>query len=121
MVQAARGVAASRFLIPSAVYFSNGIECEDFRRLKLDQLPARQALLTSQSGSDRVAARQRCLLRNRQAEAGTTTFLSAADVSKEGVFVGNDLRGAKPTFGAGRYNFVMSCNYLAAKAVTARK
>ncbi|MGC2196467.1 MAG: glycosyl hydrolase family 28-related protein [Terriglobales bacterium] len=93
-------------------YFSNGIECEDFRHLDLDQFEGRQASVASSVPAIVLRRGQDVFVRNSKAAPGTSTFLSTSNVKEQGVFVGNDLRGAKRVFHAGQNRFLMSGNYL---------
>lgn len=97
-------------------YFSNGIECEDFRHLDLDHFEGRQASRASPAPAILLRRGQDVSVRNSKADAGTATFLSASEVSEEGLFAGNDLRAAKRVFDRGQYHFAMSGNDFPAKA-----
>ncbi len=97
-------------------YFSNAIECEDFRHLELDEFEGRQASLTSPVPTIVLRRGQDVSIRNSRADSGTSTFLSATEVSDEGLFVGNDLRAAQRTFETGNESFVMSGNHLPGNA-----
>ncbi len=96
-------------------YLSNGIECEDFRHLDLDHFEGRQAAIASPTPAIILRRGQDVSVRNSKAAPGTSTFLSASEVKDEGMFVGNDLRGARRVFGAGPNRFLMYGNYLPAK------
>ena len=96
-------------------YFSNGIECEDFHQLNLDQLEGRQAQVPSQVPAILLRRGRDVNLRNCKAPTGTATFLSSTEVEDEGLFVGNDLRAARQVLNPGRHTFLMSGNSLPAK------
>ncbi len=99
-------------------YFSNAIECEDFRHLDLDHFEGRQALVMSQAPAVSLRRGQDVSVRNSKADAGTSTFLSLSSVSEQGIFTGNDLRGAQRVF-TGDSKFQMSGNILPAKSTQA--
>ncbi len=82
-------------------YFSNAIECEDFKRLNVDGFYGRQAPHTSAKESISLRRGQDVSIRNSKAAAGTSIFLSATDLIGEGLFSGNDLRGARQAFASG--------------------
>lgn len=96
-------------------YFSNGIECEDFSHLDLDKFEGRQAAISSQAPAIVLRRGQDVSVRNSKADAETSIFISMSDVSEQGVFNGNDLRGAQRVF-AGDNTFQMSGNDLPAKS-----
>ncbi len=79
-------------------YFSNAIECEDFKRLNVDGFYGRQAPHTNAKESIALRRGQDLTIRNSKAAAGTLIFLSVTDVTGEGLFSGNDLRGAREAF-----------------------
>ena len=65
-------------------YFSNGIECEDFRHLDLDHFEGWQASPASPAPAILLRRGKDVSVRNSKADAGTATFLSASEVSEEG-------------------------------------
>ena len=81
-------------------YFSNAIECEDFKRLTVDGFYGRQAPHTTAKESIALRRGQDVTIRNSKAAAGTSVFLSGTDLTGEGLFSGNDLRGAQQAFAA---------------------
>jgi hypothetical protein len=99
-------------------YFSNAIECEDFRHLDLDGFEGRQATAASEAPAIVLRRGENVSVRNSKAGPGTSTFLSSSDIKEPGLFVGNDLRNAKRVFDAGQPGFVMSANDVPGKPPT---
>ena len=102
-------------------YFSNAIECEDFRHLDLDRFEGRQAATPSEAPAILLRRGQHVSVRNSKADAGTSTFVSAYDIQDAGMLVANDLRNAKRVFDPGQPGFFMSGNNLPGKAPAAAK
>jgi hypothetical protein len=97
-------------------YFSDGIECEDFRNLSIDRFEGRAA----RGGDAGVATIS--LLRGRgvsivnsTALPGTETFLRAEQVTGGGLFALNDLREAKRVFSKHSGGFTLTGNLLPPK------
>jgi hypothetical protein len=80
-------------------YFSNAIECEDFKRINVDGFYGRQAPHTTAKEAIALRRGQDVTIRNSKAAAGTSIFLSGADLTGQGLFSGNDLREAKQAVG----------------------
>ena len=99
-------------------YFSNAIECEDFRHLDLDGFEGRQATAASEAPAIVLRRGESVSVRNSKAAPGTSTFLSSSDIKEPGLFVGNDLRNAKRVFDAGQPGFMMSANDVPGKPPT---
>jgi len=90
-------------------YFSNAVECEDFRGLNVDAFAGRQAV------ADAVIVLRRgdgVSIRNSTATPGASTFLSTSEVTGEGLFFGNDLANAKGTFQPATSAFTLFGNLL---------
>jgi hypothetical protein len=81
-------------------YFSNAIECEDFKHLVVEGFDGRQAPHTTAKESIALRRGQDVTIRNSKAAAGTDIFLSGTYLTGEGLFSGNDLRGANQAFAA---------------------
>ena len=93
-------------------YYSNGIECEDFRNLDIDGFSGRQAAVGS---PDAVIALRRgsgVSIRNSTATTGASTFGSASAVTGEVLFLGNDLRSARQAFEPAKSEFTLYGNLL---------
>lgn len=95
-------------------YFSNAIECEDFKRLNVDGFYGRQAPHAAAKESISLRRGQDVTIRNSKAAAGTSIFLSGADLTGEGLFLGNDLRGARQAF-ADKNEFTLFGNLMPEK------
>jgi len=95
-------------------YFSQAIECEDFKRLNVDGFYGRQAPHTSAKESIALRRGQDVSIRNSKAAAGTSIFFSGADLTGEGLFSGNDLREARQAF-ASTNEFTLFGNLLPEK------
>lgn len=95
-------------------YFSNAIECEDFKRLNVDGFYGRQAPHAAAKESISLRRGQDVTIRNSKAAAGTSIFLSGADLTGEGLFSGNDLRGARQAF-ADKNEFTLFGNLMPEK------
>jgi hypothetical protein len=76
-------------------YFSNGMECENFRDLDIDGFSGRQARASSQEAVIDLKDGQGVAIRNSTATEGTGTFLSLSGVTQERLFVNNDLGAAQ--------------------------
>jgi hypothetical protein len=100
-------------------YFSNGIECEDFRDLSLDGFEGRQASVSSKAPVIVLRRGQGVSIRASKADQGTYTFLSASAVSGEGLFAENDMRAAKRVFENGNSGFALVGNLMPAKDTAA--
>lgn len=96
-------------------YFSNGIECEDFRDLSLDGFKGRQASVSSKAPVIVLRRGQGVSIRATKADQGTDTFLSTSAVSGEGLFAENDMRAAKRVFENGKSGFMLFGNLMPAK------
>jgi hypothetical protein len=96
-------------------YFSNGIECEDFRHLELDGFEGRQASMSLPAPAIALRRGQDVTIRASKADPGTSTFLSVSDVSGEGLFASNDMRSAKRVFEGGKSGFALFGNLMPAK------
>ena len=93
-------------------YFSNAIECEDFKNLEIEAFAGRQA---SASSADPVIALRRgqgVSIRGCRAEEGSSTFVSLSDVEKQGFFANNDLRNSQRPFASKKVGFLMVDNLL---------
>jgi Pectate lyase superfamily protein len=95
-------------------YFSNAIECEDFKRLTVEGFYGRQAPHTAAKESIVLRRGQDVTIRNSKAAAGTSIFLSGAGITGEGLFSGNDLRGASQAF-ADKNEFALFGNLMPEK------
>jgi hypothetical protein len=96
-------------------YFSNAIECEDFKRLDVDGFYGRQAAHATAKESILLRRGQDVTIRNSKAATGTLTFLSGTELTREGLFSGNDLRGAKQAFAGSENGFTMFGNLMPEK------
>src|SRR5208283_1461147 len=76
-------------------YFSNGMECENFRDLEIDGFSGRQARASSQDAVIVLKDGQGVTIRNSRAAEGAGTFVSLSRVRQERLFVNNDLGAAK--------------------------
>jgi len=93
-------------------YFSNAIECEDFRDLSLTRFegrPAREAATLAAIVLRRGAG---VSITNSVALPGTEIFLEANGVSGEGIFALNDLREAKQAFAGTSQGFSLTGNLM---------
>jgi hypothetical protein len=93
-------------------YFSNGLQCEDFKNLEINKFEGRQAFRTSKDAAIVLRHGEGVSVRNSRADQGTAVFLSAVRVQGEGLFVNNDLREAQRVFVGGKSRFRLSGNYL---------
>jgi hypothetical protein len=96
-------------------YFSNAIECEDFKRLDVDGFYGRQATHTTAQESIVLRRGQDVTIRNSKAAIGTLTFLTGTGLTGEGLFSGNDLRGAKQAFAGSQSGFTLFGNFMPEK------
>jgi hypothetical protein len=79
-------------------YFSDGIHCEHFADLNIDGFQGGPAPNHGSSAAISLQHGHAVSIRNCQAEPGTATFLSLADVQDQRLFVDNDLLdAARPT------------------------
>lgn len=99
--------------VPS--YFSNAIECEDFRRLDVDAFYGRQATHTAAKESILLRRGQDVTIRNSKAATGTLTFLSATELAGDGLFSGNDLHAAKQALAGPESGFTLFGNLMPGK------
>lgn len=93
-------------------YFSNGIECENFRDLDIDGFSGRQARASSQDAVIVLKRGQGVTIRNSTATEGTVTFLSLSGVRQERLFVNNDLGAAKRAMRPTKSGFKIHGNIL---------
>jgi Pectate lyase superfamily protein/Right handed beta helix region len=79
-------------------YFSDAIEGEDLRNLRLERFAGSEA--KEKSGRAAIVLRRSkgVSLSDSRALPGTSVFMRLEDVSGEGLFIGNDLRQAKRAF-----------------------
>ena len=96
-------------------YFSNGIECEDFRELSIARFEGRAAKGDASLASVFLLGGQGVSIVNSRALPGTGTFLKAEDVTGEGLFGLNDLREAKRAFPKNSGGFTLTGNLLPPK------
>ena len=94
-------------------YFTNGILCEDFEGIDIDDFSGRQA---PESSSAVIALRRGggISVRNSSALAGASTFLSVSEVSGKGLFVDNDIAAAARAFDPNEAGFTLWGNRLPA-------
>ena len=101
-------------------YFSNGIGCEDFRDLSIQDF--RGSHSPEYKGAAIDVARGRGLsIRDSVASDGTQIFLRAKDLSDPRFFLNNDLAGALQTFAPNRPAFVFAGNRTRTTAVTRQR
>lgn len=93
-------------------YFSNGIECENFRDLDIDGFSGRQARASSQDAVIVLKRGPGVTIRNSTATEGTVTFLSLSGVRQERLFVNNDLGAAKRAMRPTKSGFKIHGNIL---------
>jgi parallel beta-helix repeat protein len=93
-------------------YFSNGVQCEDFKNLEIDGFEGRQALRSSKDPAIVLRHGEGVSVRDSKADPGTAVFLSTVGVQDEGLFVNNDLRQARRVFFGVKNGFHSSGNYL---------
>lgn len=93
-------------------YFSDGIECEDFRDISIDRFEGRSA--KSDAGIATISLRRGrgVSIVNSRALPGTGTFLRTEEVSGQGLFALNDLREAKRAFFKDPGGFTLTGNLL---------
>jgi hypothetical protein len=96
-------------------YFSNAIECEDFRDLSIDRLQGRAARPDNNLATVSLLRGKGVLIVNSRALPGTGTFLRSEDVTDEGLFAINDLREAKRAFFKDAGGFTLIGNLLPPK------
>ena len=96
-------------------YYSNAIECEDFKRLDLDGFYGRQAAHTTAKEAIVLRRGQGVTIRNSKAATGTLIFLSGTELTGEGLFSGNDLRGAREAFAGAKSGFTLFGNLMPEK------
>jgi hypothetical protein len=93
-------------------YFSNGMECENFRDLEIDGFSGRQARASSPDALIALKQGQGVSIRNSTATEGTGTFLALSGVRQERLFVNNDLGAAKRAMLPANLDFKFSGNLL---------
>jgi Pectate lyase superfamily protein len=96
-------------------YFSNGIECEDFRDLSIDRFEGRAVTGDAAFASVSLLRGKGVSIVNSKALAGTGTFLRTSEISGEGLFALNDLRSAKRAFSKDAGGFVVFGNLMPPK------
>lgn len=96
-------------------YFSDGIECEDFRDLTIDRLEARAARAEANLATVSLLRGRSVSITNSKALPGTGTFLRTEEVSGEGLFALNDLREAKRAFSKDSGGFALNGNLMPPK------
>jgi Pectate lyase superfamily protein len=96
-------------------YFSNAIECEDFRDLSIDRLQGRAARPDNNLATVSLLRGKGVSIVNSRALPGTGTFLRSEDVTDEGLFAINDLREAKRAFFKDAGGFTLIGNLLPPK------
>ncbi len=80
-------------------YFSNAVECEDFRDLEIDGFSGRQAAAGSRETPVIMLRRGDGIsIRNSTALSGSAAFVSVSETTGEGLFAGNDVRNASRVF-----------------------
>jgi hypothetical protein len=93
-------------------YFSNGIECEDFRDLSIDRFEGRAATADATLSSVSLLRGKGVSIVNSKALEGTGTFLQTAEISGEGLVALNDLRFAKRAFSKDAAGFAVFGNLM---------
>jgi Right handed beta helix region len=93
-------------------YFSNAIECEDFKDVHVDGFSGRQAFANSANAVIALRRGEGVSINNSTATAGASTFVSASMVRGEGLFSQNDLRNAKHASEPAKTSFLMFGNAL---------
>jgi hypothetical protein len=96
-------------------YFSNGIECEDFRDLSIDRFEGRAATADATLSSVSLLRGKGVSIVNSKALEGTGTFLQTAEISGEGLVALNDLRFAKRAFSKDAAGFAVFGNLMPPK------
>jgi hypothetical protein len=94
-------------------YFSNGVECEDFQNLDVDGFSGRQAEAGSPEAAIALRRGNGVSIRNSTAAPGAATFVSASEVTGEGLFIGNDVRNARQVFEPAKSEFTLYGNLMA--------
>lgn len=93
-------------------YFSNGVECEDFKNLEIDGFSGRQAAAGSNGAVILLRRGDGVSIRNSTATQGAATFVSASEVTGQGLFIGNDLENARQAFEPVKSEFTLFGNLL---------
>jgi hypothetical protein len=96
-------------------YFSNGIECEDFRDLSIDRFEGRAAREDAGIAAISLLRGKGVSILNSRALPGAGIFLRTAEISGEGSFALNDLRSAKRAFSKDAGGFALYGNLMPPK------
>jgi len=96
-------------------YFSDGIECEDFRDLSIDRFESRAARANANLATVSLLRGQGISIVNSKALPGTGDFLKAENVTGKGLFALNDLREAKRAFSKNSGGFTLTGNLMPSK------
>src|SRR5262249_18374716 len=72
-------------------YFSNAIECEDFKNLEIESFAGRQASVSSADPVIALRRGQGVSIRGCRADESSRTFVSLTHVAKQAVFATNSL------------------------------
>jgi Pectate lyase superfamily protein/Glycosyl hydrolases family 28 len=96
-------------------YFSNAIECEDFRELSIELFEGRAARADANLTTIDLLRGAGVSIVNNKALPGTGTFLRTEQVSGQGIFALNDLRTAKQAFSSNSTGFSLTGNLMPAK------
>jgi hypothetical protein len=91
-------------------YFSNGIFCEDFEDLDIDDFSGRQARAGSAEAVILLRRGSGVAIRDSVARAGAGTFVSSSQVWGRGLFVNNDVSAAKRAFNPRAPGFTLHGN-----------
>jgi hypothetical protein len=93
-------------------YFSDAIECNNFHGLDIDGFVGRQAQLSSQDPAIDLKQGEWVSIRNSTATKGAGTFVSLLGVTRERLFVNNDLGEANRALRPPTSEFKMFGNIL---------
>jgi hypothetical protein len=96
-------------------YFSNAIECEDFRDLSIDRFEGRAARTDIDLATISLLRGNGVSIVNSKALSGTGTFLRIESVTGEGLFAVNDLREARRAFLKDAGGFALVGNLISKK------
>ena len=96
-------------------YFSNAIECEDFRELSIDRFEGRAARSDGNFATIDLLRGAGVSVVDSMALPGTGTFIHMDEVSGQGIFALNDLREAKRAFSGGSSGFSLTGNLMPPK------
>jgi hypothetical protein len=91
-------------------YFTSGIEAEGVRDLLIDGFRGSQSPIRPDAAAIHLIDVGGCTIRNCEARQGTSVFLKHLGLSDPGLFVNNDLSGAKTVFEPGESGFILSGN-----------